>query len=69
MATPLRYCIQFGPYAGKHTIFQEYTNIGLGLGGSVVAHPAESLPEVENPNYHVVMDKSLKGLKQQEQSM
>ena len=56
MATPLGYCIQFRPYAGKDTILQEYTDIGPGLGASVVAHLAESLPEVENSNYHVVMD-------------
>ena len=56
MATPLGYCIQFCPYAGKDTILQEYTDIGLGLGASVVAHLAESLPEVENSNYNVVMD-------------
>ena len=56
MASPLGYCIQFRPYAGKDTILQEYTDIGLGLGASVVAHLAESLPEVTNSNYHVVMD-------------
>ena len=56
MATPLGYCIQFCPYAGKDRIVQEYTDIGLGLGASAVAHLAESLPEVENSNYHVVMD-------------
>ena len=37
MATPLGYCIQFCPYAGKDSIMQEYENIGLGLGPSVVA--------------------------------
>ena len=56
MATSLGYCIQFRPYAGKDTILQEYTDIGLGLGASVVAHVVKSLPEVENSNYHVVMD-------------
>ena len=56
MATPLGYCIQFCPYAGKDTIPQEYTDIGLGLGASLVAHLAERLSEVENSNYHVVMD-------------
>ena len=28
MATPLGYCIQFRPYAGKDTIMQEYFDIG-----------------------------------------
>ena len=55
MASPLGYCIQFRPYAGKDTILQEYTDIGLGLGASVVANLAGSLPEV-NSHYHIVMD-------------
>ena len=55
-ATPLGYYIQFRPYAGKDTIFQEYTDIDLGLGEYVVAHLAENLPEVENSNYYVMMD-------------
>ena len=46
MATPLGYCIQFCSYAGKDTILQEYTDIGLGLGVSGVAHLAESLPKL-----------------------
>ena len=36
MATPLGYCIQLCPYAGKDSILQGYGNIGLGLGASVV---------------------------------
>ena len=56
MATPLGYCIQFRPYAGKDTILQEYKDTGLGLGASVVAHLVESLPDVGQSNYHVVMD-------------
>lgn len=56
MASPLGYCIQFRPYAGKDTILQEYNDIGLGLGASVVAHLTESLPEVINSHYHVVTD-------------
>ena len=38
MATPLWYCIQFRPYAVKDSILQEYENIRLGLGASVVAN-------------------------------
>ena len=56
MATPLGYCIQFRPYAGKDTILGEYADIGLGLGASVVAHLVNELPKVPNSNYHVVMD-------------
>ena len=50
MATPLCYCIQCRPYAGKDTILQEYTDIGLGLEAYAAAHLAESLPEVKNSN-------------------
>ena len=43
MATPLEYCIQFRPYTGKDSILQEYENIGLGLGASVVANLVSKL--------------------------
>ena len=43
MATPLEYCIQFHPYTGKDSILQEYENIGLGLGASVVANLVSKL--------------------------
>lgn len=56
MATPLGYCIQFHPYAGKDTTLQGYADIGLGLGASVVAHLVNGLPEVLDSNYHIVMD-------------
>ena len=39
MATPLGYCVQFRPCAGKDT----YADIGLGLGASVVAHLVNTL--------------------------
>ena len=32
MATPLGYCIQFRPYAGKDGGLNKYMNVGLGLG-------------------------------------
>ena len=38
VATPLWYCIQFRPYAVKDSILQEYENVRLGLGASVVAN-------------------------------
>ena len=44
MATPLGYCIQFRPYAGKDTILKEFEDIRLGLGASVVAHLVSKLP-------------------------
>ena len=53
MEIPLGYCIQFRPYAGKYTILQEYVDIGLGLGASVVAHLVNELPEVQNWNCHI----------------
>ena len=56
MATPLGYCIQFCPYAGKDTILQEYESIGLGLGASVVANLISKLLVIQFPNYHIVMD-------------
>ena len=56
MATQLGYCIQFCPYAGKGTILQEYTDIDLGLGASVVAHLVNTLPNAGDLNYHIVMD-------------
>ena len=56
MATPLEYCIQFRPYTGKDSILQEYENIGLGLGASVVAKLVSKLPVMLTSNYHVDMD-------------
>ena len=44
MAPTLGYCIQFRPYAGKDTILQEYADIGLGHGVSVVAHLVNTSP-------------------------
>ena len=38
MATPLGYCIQFRPYAGKSTILREYADIGFGLNALVASH-------------------------------
>ena len=38
--SPLGYCIQFLPYAGKETSLDEYGDIGIWLGGAVIAHLA-----------------------------
>ena len=56
MATLLGYCIQFRPSAGKDSILQEYENIGLGLGASVVANLVSKLPAMRTSNSHIVMD-------------
>ena len=40
MASPLGYCIQFCPYAGKDSQLGEYVDIGFGVGAPVVAHLA-----------------------------
>ena len=56
MANPLRYCIQFCSYAGKDLILQEYENIGLSLGASVVGNVFSKLPVMQTPSYHIFMD-------------
>ena len=56
MATPLGYCIQFRPYAGKKSTLQQYENIELGLGASVVANLVSKFPVMQTSNYHIVMD-------------
>ena len=56
MATTLGYCIQFRPYTGKDSIPQEYENIGLGLGASVVANLVSKPPLMQTSKYHIVMD-------------
>ena len=56
MATPLGYCVQFQPYAGKVGGLNEYMNVGLGLGGAVVASLTQALPKIADWNYHVVTD-------------
>ena len=51
--------IKFGYWiqlAGKDSILQEYENIGLGLGASVVAKLVSKLPVMRTSNYHVDMD-------------
>ena len=55
MATPLGYCIQFRPYNSKDTILQEYADSALGLSASVEAYLVNTLPNVGNSNYHIVM--------------
>ena len=56
MATPLCYCIQFRSCARKDTIPQEHADIGLGLGASVVAPLVNTLPNVGDSNYRIVID-------------
>ena len=56
MTTLLGYCIQFRSYAGKHSILQEYEDIGLGLGTSVVAILVTKPPVMQASSYHIVMD-------------
>ena len=56
MATLLAYCIQFDPYADKDSILQEYENIGLGLGASVVAQLVSKLPIMQVSNYQIAIE-------------
>ena len=56
MAIPWGYCIQFHPYAGKDSILQEYENIGLGLGASVVAKLLSKLCVIQTYKYHIAME-------------
>ena len=56
MATPLGYCIQFRPYAGKDLFLHEYENIRLVLGASVLANLVSKLPVIQTFNYHIAMD-------------
>ena len=49
-ASPLGYAIQFYPYMGKDDNYDST----LGLGGSVVAKLAESLPQQDGSNYHIM---------------
>ena len=53
MTTQLGYWIQL---AGKDSILQEYENIGLGVGASVVAKLVSKLHVMLTSNYHVDMD-------------
>ena len=46
----------FRSYAGKDSALDEYSDVGLGLEASVVAHLVSMLPEVNNSNYNIVMD-------------
>ena len=56
MVTPLGYLIKFLQYTGKHLILEEYENIGLDFGASVVANLVQKLPMMQTSNYHIVMD-------------
>ena len=56
MATPLGYCIQFSLYAGKDEGLNEYMNVGLGLGGALVASLTQVLPKIADLSYHAITD-------------
>ena len=56
MATLLAYCIQSDPYADKDSILQEYENIGLGLGASIVAQLVSKLPIMQVSNYQIAIE-------------
>ena len=47
---------QFRPYAGKNTILQVYPEVFLGQDASVVARLVNTLPNVGDSNYHIVMN-------------
>ena len=52
MATPLAYRIQFRSYAAKDGGLNEYIDVGLGLGGAIVASLTQVLPKIAD--YYVV---------------
>ena len=56
MATTLCYCIQFRPYVGKDGGLNKYMDVGLGVGGAVVASLTQVLSKIADSNYHVVTD-------------
>ena len=56
MVTPLGYSIQLRSYAAKDTILKEYADIGLGLGTSFIAHLVNTLSNVGDSNYHILMN-------------
>ena len=58
LAKPLGYCVQFRPYSGKDLQLDVYGGIGLGVGGTVVAHLLKCLLFQQDNGfiYHVVMD-------------
>ena len=59
MANSLGHCTRFRPYPGKDSIMQEFENLGLGLGASVVANLAIKIPVIQTSNYHFVLDNYL----------
>ena len=44
LAKPMENCVQFRPYAGKDTQQDVYGDIGLRVGGAVVAHLLKYIP-------------------------
>ena len=56
MTTPLGCGIQFRQYTDKDTILRVYSDIGLGLGTSPVAHLIDTLPNFSDSNFHIAMD-------------
>ena len=57
MATLLEYCIQLCSYTGKDSILEEYENIGLDIGTSIVANLVWKLLVVQTSKYHIFMEK------------
>ena len=56
VATPVGYCIQFGSYTVKDSVLQDYENIGLRLGASVVVNLVRKLAVMQTSKYHIAMD-------------
>ena len=58
LAKILGCCVQFWPYAGKDTQLYVYLDLGLEVGGAVVAHLLKYIPSQQDNGsiFHVVMD-------------
>ena len=58
LAKLLGYCAQLRTYAGKDTQLDVCNDIGLGVGGAVVAHLLKYIPSQQDNGsiHHVVMD-------------
>ena len=58
LAKPLEYYVKLRPYAVKDTQLDEYGDIGLRVGDTIVAHLLKCLPSQQDNGflYHVVID-------------
>ena len=58
LAKQLGYCVQLQPYGGENTHLYVCGDIGLGVGGAVVAHLLKCIPSQQDNGsiHHVVMD-------------